>query len=298
MYTAKKRGRNQFVVYDEAMHRSVLGPLTMQARLEQAIAAREFEVYYQPIVRLADHRVVTLEALVRWRDEEGGLMSPADFLGVAESTGLVAQIDRLVLTAACRDLAAWRANGRWADRIGVAVNLSAASAQQPDLPDAVDDVVRHAGLRPKDLALEVSESVLIDETDRVAVGLQELRRRGVRVALDDFGTGYSSLQYLHRFPVDTLKIALPFVHSADRTETDQTVVRAMVGLGTALGLQVVAEGVETFAQAGLLAAMGAQLGQGYLFARPVPAAELVALMARSGGTLRPTESPASMSVPR
>jgi EAL domain-containing protein (putative c-di-GMP-specific phosphodiesterase class I) len=130
------------------------------------------------------------------------------------------------------------------------------------------------------------------------VGLQELRRRGVRVALDDFGTGYSSLQYLHRFPVDTLKIALPFVQSADRTETDQTVVRAMVGLGTALGLQVVAEGVETLAQAALLAAMGAQLGQGYLFARPVPADELVALLARSGGTLRPTESPTPMSLPR
>ena len=240
--------------------------------LRRGLAAGEVGVHYQPIIDLHSGAVVSLEALIRWQHPTRDFVPPPELIHVAEASGLIRQIGALVLTTACRDLAAWRANG--AGPLSVAVNLSARQLADPELVGLVQSALGDAGLDASALVVEITESVVVDDLDQVVAALAELRRLGVRVAIDDFGTGYSSLLYLKRFPADVLKVDRSFVQGLGVHDGDTAIVDAVVELGHRLGLEVVAEGVETDEQLHELRRRRCDHAQGYLLQRPVPASEM------------------------
>ena len=279
MYRAKGSGKGRFEVYEAGMHAAVVERLAVKADLRRAAAAGEFCPHYQPIVDLATGEVVGVEALVRWHHPEHGLIAPAAFIGLAEETGVIIDIGRSLLRQACLDAARWR------DDLGddapqsMSVNLSPRQIQHPDVVTHVRQALDGAGLDPTALILEVTESVLLEDTDLVAATLGELKSLGVRLALDDFGTGYSSLSYLDRFPVDIVKIDKSFIDSLAAGSTPASpLVSAIVNLGAVLGLGVTAEGIEDGDQLAALRDMGCGQGQGYYFARPLPEQELRELL--------------------
>jgi diguanylate cyclase (GGDEF)-like protein/PAS domain S-box-containing protein len=275
MYRAKGQGKGRFEIYEAGMHAAVVERLALKADLRRAVDAGEFEPYYQPIVDLQSGTTVGVEALVRWHHPERGLLLPAAFVELAEETALIVPIGVQVLRRACADAADWqRRLGEHAPR-SVSVNLSVRQLQHPGIVDEVAAALRDSGLPSEALVLEITESTLLDDADAAAVRLDELKALGVRVALDDFGTGYSSLSYLGRFPVDVLKIDKSFVDSLGGEVEERTaLVGAIVGLGTTLGVQVTAEGIEGAEQLSHLLHLGCELGQGFYFAKPLPAAAL------------------------
>ncbi|MDQ1446367.1 MAG: hypothetical protein QOI20_2831 [Acidimicrobiaceae bacterium] len=280
MYRAKGQGKGRFEVYEAGMHAAVVERMEVKADLRRAIDAGEFEPHYQPIVELATGRVVGVEALVRWRHPERGLVVPAAFIPMAEETGLIVAIGRGVLDQACADAAMWqRTLGADAPE-SVSVNLSARQIQHPDLVADVASALRVSGLKPSALTLEITESILIDDADAASRTLARLKGLGVRIALDDFGTGYSSLSYLDRFPVDTVKIDKSFIDSlAGEHPAGSPLVTAIINLGSLLGLDVTAEGIEGGDQAARLTQLGCTHAQGYFFAKPMPAEALAAHVA-------------------
>jgi EAL domain-containing protein (putative c-di-GMP-specific phosphodiesterase class I) len=267
----------------------VLERLELEADLRRALAdpERELRVVYQPIVALDDERVVGFEALVRWQHPTRGAVSPARLIPVAEATGLIVPLGAWVLRTACRQAARWAES----DVLGpaapyVSVNLSGRQLEGAGLADEVARAVAAAGLDPSRLLLEITESVLMQRADAALHTLNALKALGVRLAIDDFGTGYSSLAYLQRFPVDTLKIDKAFVDGVANGGSAAALASGIVGLATTLGLRCVAEGIERPEQAARLRAAGCGYGQGYLFARPLPADEATALIApRDAGSL-------------
>ncbi len=260
------------------MNAAAVARLELEADLRHAVARGELALAYQPLVALTDGRVRRAEALVRWDHPARGPVPPGRFIPLAEETGLIRDIGRWVLGAACRQAAAWRRDH--GDRAPVVcVNLSAREFRDPDLAAAVARALRDAGLDPAGLELEITEGVLMGDAPGTLATLWQLKDLGVGLAVDDFGTGYSSLAYLKRFPVDTLKVDKAFVDGLGADAEDTAIVGAVVGLAHALGLAVVAEGVETAAQAAGLIRLGCTLAQGYHFARPLPAAALAALLA-------------------
>jgi EAL domain-containing protein (putative c-di-GMP-specific phosphodiesterase class I) len=269
MYRAKHAGGDGYAVFDGAMHAHAIARLRLETELRNAIERHEFRVYYQPIVALADRRIAGFEALVRWAHPERGVLAPAEFLGAAEETGLLTQIDAVVLREACRQVREWQQASADGAALTVSVNLSGRSFAQPSLVPHVAEVLTATGLSASALRLEVTESVAVTDAARACEVLAELRALGVRVSIDDFGTGYSSLSYLQSLPVDVLKIDRSFV-SAIGTGGRGDIVQLIVGLAAALGLEVVAEGTETDAQIEVLSGLGCTYGQGYLFGRPVP----------------------------
>ncbi len=278
MYAAKHGGKGGHAVFDPEMHRRAQERRALEHDLRGAAGRGELVVHYQPIVALATRRVVAAEALVRWRHPARGMVSPGEFIPLAESTGCIVDIGRWVLEAACRDAARWRA-AEAAAAVTVGVNVSAAQLQRPELVDEVRAALAGAGLPASALTLEITETAMLADPGAAAARLRELKALGVTLAVDDFGTGYSSLGYLQRFPVDVLKIDKTFVDGVAVPGHDPVLTRAIAALGGALGLRVVAEGIERPAQAAALSALGCALGQGYLFARPLPAAEFTALAA-------------------
>jgi EAL domain-containing protein (putative c-di-GMP-specific phosphodiesterase class I) len=222
-----------------------------------------------------------MEALLRWRHPTRGLMAPASFIPLAEETGLIIPIGRRVLHRACEDAARWQAAYGDAAPASVSVNLSARQIQHPALVADVADALRASGLNPAALVLEITESILLDDADSAASTLAALKALGVRIALDDFGTGYSSLSYLDRFPVDIVKIDKSFVDGLAAGGSGSPLVSAIVNIGALLGLGVTAEGIERHDQADRLRQIGCFQGQGYLFARPMPAADLAVVLAQS-----------------
>ena len=275
MYEAKRGGRGRCVFFDRSMHERVVQALAMENDLRRALREGELFVVYQPLVDLADQRMVGVEALVRWRHPTQGIVPPARFIGVAEEAGLIDAIGRQVLEAACRQFGAWRsALGSAAPRL-LAVNLSRAQLQLPGLVPEVKWVLEQAGMRPAELQLEVTES-LAAQDERVQVTLRELKTLGVRLALDDFGTGYSSLACLHQLPVDTVKIDRSFVMHAETVEYHRVLIEATIRVARTLGMTTVAEGIETSGQAALMRQLRCDRGQGYLFSRPLLAEELAA----------------------
>jgi diguanylate cyclase (GGDEF)-like protein/PAS domain S-box-containing protein len=266
MYRAKDGGRNRFEIFDEAMQAWAAARLDYESALRRAIGRDELRVHYQPIVHLQTGRIVGAEALVRWDRGELGLVAPGEFIALAEETGLIVPIGAWVLERACRDCAEWQAI---APDVAVSVNLSPRQLASADLVRSVYETIEAADLDPRLVRLEITESVLMDDAPRSLDTLHALTESGVRLALDDFGTGYSSLTYLRRFPIDTLKIDQSFVRSLG-DGGDTTIVRAIVDLAHALGLAVVAEGIDTETKLEALRAMGCEIGQGYLFARPEP----------------------------
>ena len=278
MYQSKGSGKGRWTVFEGAMHEQVLDRMRLKSDLRRAVAADEFVAHYQPVVDLGSGRVVAVEALVRWLHPQRGLVQPAAFIGLAEETGAVVDLGRSVLVQACRQVQAWRTADRTSSPdLEVNVNVSARQLLDPGFPADVQDALDVSGLPARALTLEMTESMLLADPELGVQRLCELRALGVSVALDDFGTGYSSLSHLKVLPVDALKIDKSFVD--DLADGHTVWVQAIVGLAAVLGLGVTAEGVEHERQAALLRGLRCDRGQGYLFARPLPATEAEALLA-------------------
>jgi diguanylate cyclase (GGDEF)-like protein len=263
MYEAKERGKGGLAVFTPAMRDSIVRRHGFKAELERAIEQRELVVQYQPIVDLVSGETVSVEALVRWNHPGRGRIPPAEFIPLAEETGLIVPLGRYVLEEACARVSERDPN------ICVQVNLSALELEHPDLLQTITDVLQRTGIDPNRLVLEVTETLLVKDAVRGAQALQQLRDLGVQLALDDFGTGYSSLSYLRNLPLDTLKIAREFVEGLAFSDHDAAFVRLIVGLAKTVGLKVVAEGIETRAQLDMLREIGCDLGQGYYFSKPM-----------------------------
>ncbi|HET8628398.1 MAG TPA: EAL domain-containing protein [Thermomicrobiales bacterium] len=279
LYRAKAQGRGCYQVFDATMNARVLERLELEAELRRALEREEFVVHYQPKVALATGRLEGVEALVRWQHPERGLLPPAAFIALAEETGLIRPLGRWVLVEACRQARAWQARHPAGPPLVMAVNLTAPQFQQPHLAADIAAILAETGLPPHLLQLEITESVLMDDAAATLATLGALKRLGVQLAIDDFGTGYSSLAYLKRFPVDWLKVDRRFVEGLGTDAEDTAIVQAVVNLAAALKLAVTAEGVETADQVARLQALGCALGQGFYFARPLPAAAVDALLA-------------------
>jgi diguanylate cyclase (GGDEF)-like protein/PAS domain S-box-containing protein len=275
MYRAKSEGKGRFALYEPSMHERVLERLELKADLQRAVVSEEFEVHYQPIVALRTGGIVGVEALVRWRHAQRGLVLPGDFMSLAEETGLILPLGRHVLNVACHQVASWRRRGH-AD-LGISVNLSAKQLASRHLAGEVGAALSDYSLDGSTLTLEITESTLLD-SQVVVSRLAELRKLGVRIAIDDFGMGYSSLNYLRRFPVDALKIAKPFVEELGASADQDRLVAAIVRLGTTMGLETVAEGIELESQRDRLRELKCRYGQGFLYSRPLPAEELDPLL--------------------
>jgi predicted signal transduction protein with EAL and GGDEF domain len=278
MYRAKERGPGNWEVFDEALRGRALDRVATERELRHGLATGELRLHYQPIVTLVGGRMHAVEALVRWQHPERGLLSPHAFIPIAEESALILQIGAWTLREACRQAHRWRA--RFGERapLPVSVNVSARQLAQPELAGIVRQVLTDTGVSPADLAIEVTETALIEDSRVPAATLHELRSLGVRILLDDFGTGYSSLSHLQQFPIDVLKIDRSFVMHLGAGGDEGTIVRAIGAMASALGLEVVAEGVETAEQASAAHALGCGWAQGYHFARPGPAREIEALI--------------------
>jgi diguanylate cyclase (GGDEF)-like protein len=280
LYAAKHAGKHRYVVFESSMRTAALERIALEADLRGALERGELLLHYQPIVRLDTQEVVGAEALVRWRHPLRGLVPPMEFIPVAEATGMIVPIGRWVLEEACRQAALWRRDRDADDApFRIAVNISAWQVQHSGLVDDVRAALAHNELPASALTLEITESVMLTDTEVTLARLHALKEIGVSLAIDDFGTGYSSLAYLHRFPVDVLKIDKAFVDGVGEASHDPTLLRAIVAIGEALRLPMVAEGIERPAQVDGLRFLGCDLGQGYHFARPLPADQLTAMLA-------------------
>ncbi|MGI0486097.1 EAL domain-containing protein [Pantanalinema rosaneae CENA516] len=281
MNHAKASGKAQYQVFDSAMHDAALQLLQLEIDLRKAINQQEFIVHYQPIVAIRTGKISGFEALVRWLHPQQGLISPGLFIPVAEETGLICQLGYYVLREACRQLCVWQTQKLVDYPLIMSVNLSTRQFAQPNLIEQIDEILQETQINPRYLKLEITESALMDNTRTTATALQELRDRGIQVSIDDFGTGYSSLNYLHRLPVDTLKIDGSFINLIDSDGKKLELVRAIVGLAWNLGMDVVAEGVETSKQLSQLKALKCEFAQGYFFSKPLEADKVVSLLASS-----------------
>ena len=278
--TAMSRTKDGFEVFNASMASHAAERLALETDLRRALERGEFSLHYQPILSLRDGQVLEVEALVRWNHPERGLVPPDMFIPVAEETGLIIALGQWVLEQACRQAAVWRVElGDRAPIMGV--NLSARQFQQPELLTAIGRALRAARLDPSALKLEITESVLMADAQSTVETLQSLKTLGIGLAIDDFGTGYSSLAYLKLFPVDTLKVDRSFVDGLGEDPQDTAIVHSVVALAKALGLSVTGEGIETDKQRQLLRDLDCERGQGYLFARPCPAADLEPLLRAS-----------------
>jgi diguanylate cyclase (GGDEF)-like protein/PAS domain S-box-containing protein len=277
MYVAKAKGKQRSEMFDPRMQRDVRDRLVLEVELRRAIDRNEFLVYYQPVWATESRRVVGVEALVRWQHPGRGLLAPAEFLTVAQESGLIVPIGRFVLREACRQAVAWDRAGGPTAGLTIAVNLSPRQLHEADLVETVVGALADAGLPAERINLEITEAILVDDSPAIVELLRRLKALGLRISIDDFGTGYSSLSYLRRLPIDTLKIAKPFVDVVTNGTKDQALARAVVALARSLQLEVIAEGIEQEAQLDLLVGMGCELGQGYLVSRPVPADQLLAV---------------------
>ncbi len=272
LYRAKAEGRGAFRFFEVEMDARMQEQRRLELDLRGAMALDQFELFYQPLVDAASGAVGGFEALLRWRHPERGMVSPAVFIPLAEEIGLIDTIGTWVLRTACAEAATWPAG------IRVAVNLSPVQFRDRSLPAVVADALAASGLAPRQLELEITESLLLSDDEAVLAMLHEMRAMGARISMDDFGTGYSSLSYLRRFPFDKIKIDQSFVRGLSEQADCAAIVRAVVGLGRSLGMAVNAEGVETAAQLAALRAEGCGEVQGYLFSRPRPAAEVPAML--------------------
>jgi len=277
-HRAKEEGHDRLQVFETKMRDDALSSLRMEVALRQAVERDEFELRYQPIVDLASGGLSGFEALVRWRHPRRELVGPAEFIPIAEQTGLIVPLGRWVLREAARKLAEWTAMLPEGRTLTMAVNLSGRQVADPRLIEEIQSLVDQHGLRRGALKLELTESVLVKNADVVQRFITDLKERGVHLWVDDFGTGYSSLSYLHRFPVDGLKIDKAFIDTLDGSEQSSAMVRTILSLAQNLGVEAIAEGIEETVQADQLRALGCVSGQGYLFSKPVPASEVVAML--------------------
>lgn len=267
--TARDRGRNRHEMYDTSMRIESRTLLALEMAMRKALDREQFELHYQPIVRLKDRQIIGFEALMRWMHPERGPIPPSEFIPIAEDTGLIIPLGRWAIREAVRRLHGWQEEFGLRNELSVSVNLSAKQVGDPLLLETIDTVLAETQLNPRCLKIELTESVMFEQVGAVAELLEELRKRDVEIWIDDFGTGFSSLGYLHRFPVDGLKIDRTFVEALDGSSQSATMVRTILSLAGNLGLGVIAEAIETEAQADQLAALGCVLVQGWLFGKAV-----------------------------
>jgi diguanylate cyclase (GGDEF)-like protein/PAS domain S-box-containing protein len=283
MYTAKSNGKNRVEVFKPSMHAAALARLALKGDLERALERGEFALLYQPIMNLGTGQVAGVEALLRWHHARRGVVGPTEFIPVAEETGLIIPLGRWVLEHACRQAKAWDVDVT--RPLTMSVNVSGRQMQQPGFVDEVAQILALTGLEPARLTLELTESVLMQDAEAATATLGELKRLGVRLAIDDFGTGYSSLSYLRRFPIDELKIDQSFVASMCDGPEQAAVVLSIIKLSETLHLETVAEGIEQADQLAELQILGAGLGQGYYFAKPLSPEAISALLVSEGGRI-------------
>ncbi|MFL5873208.1 MAG: EAL domain-containing protein [Solirubrobacterales bacterium] len=279
MYRAKEGGRARCVLFDAEMRAGAMRRLEVERELREAIDRDELALFYQPVVNLRTGGITGLEALVRWRHPERGILDPADFVSIAEDSGLIEPIGRWVQERACRQAFEWHQLQPDSRPFDVAVNLSARQVAHRDLPATVEEIIARTGLDPQHLRLEITESVLVEESATAISSLHALNELGVRLVLDDFGTGYSSLAYLNRFPFHALKIDRSFVDALGIEQEPTAIVEAIIGMARALSLEVIAEGVESEVQLAELRRLGCDYAQGYLFHPAMPEREVSRLIA-------------------
>jgi diguanylate cyclase (GGDEF)-like protein len=277
MYSAKRSGGNRFQVYTAGLRSVAESSRGLASELRRAIEGSELFVLYQPVFDLQDGSILGAEALVRWRHSERGVIPPAEFIPVAERRGLIKAIGDFVLNEACRQLAAWTSAGSCPEQFTIGVNVSGRELRDPELATRVTATLERYGIAPERLVLEITENVLIGELGDAHRSIESLAQLGVRIALDDFGIGYSTLAHLRQLCTDILKIDRSFVSQLGGQSRDREIIAAVTGMAHALGMKVVAEGVETEAQRDELAAIGCDAAQGFLFAKPLAPDDLAAL---------------------
>jgi EAL domain-containing protein (putative c-di-GMP-specific phosphodiesterase class I) len=278
MYTAKGEGKARHAVFDPSMRVRARSRLEMETDLRRAIEDEAIELHYQPIVRLASNQIVGFEALARWQHADHGAIPPTTFIALAEASGLIVPLGRLVTSSACRQLRAWIDAGECRPDLTVSVNVSPRQAVEPEFAAEVAGILATTGLDPSSLILEITESLMFRETAASDGSIRRLHEMGVQLVVDDFGTGFSALEYFKRFAVQGLKIDRSFIAGLGQSREDTAIVTATLAFASALGLVVTAEGVETVAQLNQLRALGCLQAQGYLFARPVPASAVPGLL--------------------
>ncbi|MBE8971164.1 EAL domain-containing protein [Nostocales cyanobacterium LEGE 12452] len=269
MYRAKAQGRANYHVFNPAMHQEAIQLLELENDLRRAVERREFLVYYQPIISLATGRISGFEALVRWQHPIRGLVSPIEFIPVAEETGLINAINTWVLQSACHQLSIWQHYPVTPEPLTMSVNLSARLFLQPNLVEQIDRIIYENQINPAYLELEITESVIMENTDAIKEILEQLKQRKIKLIMDDFGTGYSSLSYLHSFPLNALKIDKSFVKRMQENKENMGLVPAMIGIANSMGMSAIAEGVETQEQLAQLRSLNCNFAQGYLFSKPI-----------------------------
>ncbi|AZF56990.1 bifunctional diguanylate cyclase/phosphodiesterase [Pseudomonas sp. R11-23-07] len=287
MHTSKERGPNDFSFYTEDMNLRARHQQNLESALRQALERDELVLHYQPKLELESGRIVGAEALTRWFHPRSGWVRPAEFIPVAEDSGLIVRLTQWVLRQACAQAQAWRHMGLAPLRMSV--NISAIDFRQRNFVDNLAAILEQTGLPPALLELEITESVLMQNVDETVAILQRIKALGVRLALDDFGTGYSSLSYLRRFPIDVLKIDQSFVHGLSINSQDEQLIRAIIGMGKSLKLEIIAEGVETIDQLNFLKAQRCEGGQGFLFSKALAPQDFVQLLQVGSATLMPDQ---------
>ncbi len=291
MYTAKQAGKNRFAVFESTMHAAIVARHALSNELTRGVSSDQIDVFYQPIVSLAAGRIAGVEALARWHHPTRGLVGPDEFIPLAEESGAILALGRSVLYRACCDVAPWH-NDR-GEPLALAVNLAPAQLQHEGFVSDLEDILQVSGLPAERLVLELTETAMFHDTQTTIARLASVRDLGVQIAVDDFGTGYSSLGYLRRFQVDILKIAREFVVAGDAGPDGWAFAHAIVALGRTLGLRIVAEGIEDDAQLDRLRELGCELGQGFLFARPVPRSVLAEMLGQPVGAFGASRAAAS-----
>ena len=271
MYRAKEAGRARYEIFNKEMHIRNLNLLQLENDLRYAVERNEFEVYYQPIVSLETGEIKEFEALIRWRHPKRGLVSPAEFIDAAEETGLIIPMGNWLLSEACRQILRWQKLSFEVRNLMIGVNLSSKQLLHPNFVNQIKDVLNETKLNPRSLRIEITESKVMENSEAALSVLKELQEIGISLSTDDFGTGFSSLSYLHRFPFDCLKIDRSFIGEMDSERKSEEIVRTIQMLAQNLNLEVIAEGIETEAQLGLLQMLGCKLGQGFYFSKPVEA---------------------------
>lgn len=277
MYRAKALGKGRYAVFTQEMHEHAVTLLQLETDLRRALQQQEFVVFYQPVVDMRTSQFIGFEALLRWQHPQRGLVSPGEFIPLAEETGLIVPIGQWVIQEACQQIQRWQQ--QYSKPILVSVNISRKQFSQPDLVHQIQQILEETKLEPQYLKLEITESAIMENVNAATAMMQQLKTIGVQLALDDFGTGYSSLSQLHLFPIDTLKIDPSFTHAVDSDFEKIELIRSVVKLAWNLGIDVIAEGVETQMQMSQLKLLNCDLAQGYLFSRPLSNEAITALLA-------------------
>ncbi|MBB45892.1 MAG: diguanylate cyclase [Rhodospirillaceae bacterium] len=278
MYRAKRDGKSQSIVFQPQFRQSSLSPIDLDTDLRRALDRDEMELHYQPIISMRDRTISGFEALLRWSHRSRGVISPNEFIPLAEETGLIYDLGQWVLGKACKQIAAWNKSKKKEDQLEISINLSSRQFSDPNLVEGIVENIEKSGFDAEFLKIEITESALMQNAQRSVSMLNQLKDLNIKVCVDDFGTGYSSLSYLHTFPIDTLKIDRSFVHDMSRNFRNMEIIRTIIMLAHNLKLDVIAEGVETREQDAQLSALGCQFAQGFYFSRPINSSDAALLI--------------------